>query len=87
MGRGGRIVVGAAMVVIGLIFLVSGYLGDDMWFMVRHHGPPPPGTTPGMHHWETDPVGYLMAALMWVLIVAVGVVLLAQGLRGRRPPP
>ncbi len=85
MGRGARIGIGAVMAVIGLFFLVTGYLGDDMWFMVRRPSAAPPGTTPGMHHWETDPVGYLMAAMMWVLIVAVGVVLLFQGVSGRLP--
>ena len=85
MGRGGRIAIGAVMAVIGLFFLVAGFLGDDMWFMARHHGPVPVGTTPGMHHWETDPVGYLMAAMMWVMVVGVGAVLLFQGVTGRLP--
>jgi hypothetical protein len=85
MGRGGKIAVGSAMAVIGIFFLVTGVLGDDMWFMVRRPGVAPPGTVPGMHHWESDPVGYLMAAMMWVLILAVGATLLVQGITGRRP--
>ena len=85
MGRGGRFAVGAVMTVLGLLFLVTGYLGDDMWFLVRRPGASPPGSVPGSHHWETDPVGYLMAAMMWGLIIAVGVTLLVQGGTGRRP--
>jgi hypothetical protein len=86
MGRGGRIAIGVVMALIGVFFLVAGYVGDDMWFPVRHHGALPPGTTPGMHHWEADPVGYLLAAMMWVLVIAVGVILFAQGVRGRTTP-
>ena len=83
MGRGGRIAIGAVMTLIGAFFLIAGYFADDMWFPMRHHGASPPGTTPGLHHWEADPVGYLMAAMMWVLVAAVGVILFAQGVRGR----
>lgn len=85
MGRGAKIAVGSAMAVIGVFFLAAGILGDDMWFMVRRPAAAPAGTVPGLHHWETDPVGYLMAAMMWVLILVVGVTLLVQGVTGRRP--
>lgn len=84
MGRGGRIAVGAVMALVGLFFLVTGYLGDDMWFLMRRPGDVPAGTVAGVHHWESDPVGYLMAAMMWALIVAVGVTLFVQGITGRR---
>ncbi len=86
MGRGGRIAIGAVMALVGVFFLVAGYVGDDMWFPLRHPGATPVGTTPGLHHWETDPVGYLLAAAMWMLLVAVGAILLAQGLRSRTTP-
>lgn len=86
MGRAGRIAVGAVMALFGLFFLATGYVSDDMWFMVRRPGVAPPGSVPGMYHWESDPVGYLMAAMMWALFIAVGLTLLVQGATGRRPP-
>ncbi len=85
MAAGGRIALGAAMVVIGIVRLVTGSLGDDMLFLI--HRPAPPGGSPNLHHWETDPVGYLMAAMIWGLVIAIGVVLIAQGLKRRRPQP
>jgi len=76
-GRG-RIVAGAVMAAAGLAFLVVGIATGDMWFF----GEGDSGGA-GRHRWATDPTGYLMAATMWGLFIAVGAILLAQGLRGR----
>lgn len=80
MKRGGRITLGGLLAVIGLIFLVTGLLTDDMWFLSRHPGSA--GEMRGAHHWETDPVGYLFAAAIWGLVTTVGITLFVQGVRG-----
>ena len=83
MRSGLKQAIGVILVIVGSGFLIGGFATGDMWWFPRRHhvaGAPP---STGSNYWATDPVGFLLIALVWALLVLAGVVGIVKARRER----